>query len=287
MEETYPQIPCAKRCARLNQSLVIYDSPSGDSFEKIIDKEIKGKGNGGIVLQFKGSVSYRISNKETRSDTASLLVIKQWTNITELNFSKDFEGFLFGISECFVDSLLIDYTSSPLWLESEDIVSRDMDQAEIHIFRNYAELLCSIIRNDNYKSCTEVAILLAKAMSYKIMGMFMNVVDKEATSRQEIIAAEFIKLVRKYGSEKRDLEFYADNLCISMKYMSHTVSKITGKKCCDWIADYTISQAKLMLRSSSMSIGQISEIMKFRNQGEFARYFKSKVGVTPTQYRNN
>ena len=208
MEETYPQIPCAKRCARLDQSLVIYDSPSGDSFEKIIDKEIKGKGkgkgNGGIVLLFRGSVSYRISNKETRSDTASLLVIKQWTNITELNFSKDFEGFLFGISESFTDSLLTDFTRSPLWWESEDIVSRDMDQAEIHIFRNYAELLCSIIRNDNYKSCTEVAILIAKAMSYKIMGMFMNVVDKEATSRQEIIAAEFIKLVRKYGSEKRE-----------------------------------------------------------------------------------
>ena len=42
-----------------------------------------------------------------------------------------------------------------------------------------------------------------------------------------------------------------------------------------------------LLNAQCYSIGKIAEMSGFVNTYYFSRVFKSKTGVTPTQYRNN
>ena len=54
----------------------------------------------------------------------------------------------------------------------------------------------------------------------------------------------------------------------------------------DWIRNYILLEAKVMLKSSALNMGQISSHLNFPSQSFFAKFFKNATGMTPKQYRN-
>ncbi|WP_410528153.1 helix-turn-helix domain-containing protein [Sphingobacterium sp. IITKGP-BTPF85] len=48
----------------------------------------------------------------------------------------------------------------------------------------------------------------------------------------------------------------------------------------------TILHAKTLLKSSSLSIKEISNELHFEETSVFCRYFKRAVGISPKTYRN-
>lgn len=94
-----------------------------------------------------------------------------------------------------------------------------------------------------------------------------------------------MSLIHENGTKHRDLEFYADNLCISPKYFSHVVSKVTGCKCLSWIEDFAINKARQLLKSTDLSISQISYELNFAAPSDFCRYFRTRTGISPKSYR--
>ena len=79
--------------------------------------------------------------------------------------------------------------------------------------------------------------------------------------------------------------YFADRLCISPKHLSMVVKKVSGRTASDWIDDYVILQAKQLLRSSSLTIQEVSRELNFSNQSFFGKYFKKHVGMSPSEYR--
>ena len=63
------------------------------------------------------------------------------------------------------------------------------------------------------------------------------------------------------------------------------VKGLTGKSAGAWIDDYVILEAKALLKSTTLTILQVSEALNFANQSFFGKYFKQHTGVSPTQYR--
>ena len=53
----------------------------------------------------------------------------------------------------------------------------------------------------------------------------------------------------------------------------------------DWITDFVILEAKAMLKSRKYTVQQIADALNFANQSFFGKYFKDKVGCSPTQYQ--
>jgi AraC-like DNA-binding protein len=47
------------------------------------------------------------------------------------------------------------------------------------------------------------------------------------------------------------------------------------------------SKAKALLKSTNMTIQQISEELNYPSQSFFGKYFKRIVGVSPSDYRKN
>ena len=135
----------------------------------------------------------------------------------------------------------------------------------------------------------EISWLLAKAFSCKIFGQYANSMEStesvEPSGRKDAIAKKYIKMVQENATQHRDLDFYADQLCITPKYLSHVVSKTTGKKALKWIEDYILVQAMDLLKSSEMTINQVSEQLNFLTQSDFCRFFRKNAGMTPSQYR--
>jgi AraC-like DNA-binding protein len=98
---------------------------------------------------------------------------------------------------------------------------------------------------------------------------------------------QFIGLVAKYHTQYRNVAFYADQLCLTPKYMSKLIKTATGKSAPEWIDAYVILEAKNLLKYSSDTIKQIVFKLNFPNQSVFYKFFKSRTGMTPSEYRNS
>ena len=110
--------------------------------------------------------------------------------------------------------------------------------------------------------------------------------SKYSHTRQEEIFQRFIGEVEKHYRKERSVKFYADLLCISPKYLSTVIYKISQQLAGEWIDAYEILEAKTLLKSGRLTIQQISEQLNFSNQSFFGKYVKGHLGTSPIRYRS-
>lgn len=103
---------------------------------------------------------------------------------------------------------------------------------------------------------------------------------------QNRIHERFINLVQQNFKKERFLDFYAEKLEVSTKHLSRTVKEATGFSAVDWIDRLVILEAKVLLKSTNLSIQQISDELNFTSQSFFGRYFKKHTGRSPKDFRN-
>lgn len=135
-------------------------------------------------------------------------------------------------------------------------------------------------------------IKIAKNLLYALMCEVVQlyqvskVVDNGRTkSRQEEIISQFVELLFKYHKKERSIAFYADKMFLTPKYLSKVIKDITGKPILQWIDEMVIMAAKALLKTSNMTILQISEELNFANASFFGSFFRKRVGMTPVHYR--
>ncbi|MBB1140632.1 helix-turn-helix domain-containing protein [Myroides sp. WP-1] len=100
----------------------------------------------------------------------------------------------------------------------------------------------------------------------------------------EIIDA-FYSLVSTYAHTHRDVQFYADKLHLSSQYLSTFLKQNTGKSTLQWIDHILVLHAKTLLKSTSLTIKEISHELSFADTSVFCRYFKRNTGVSPKVFR--
>ena len=104
-------------------------------------------------------------------------------------------------------------------------------------------------------------------------------------SNADVLSKQFLELVKENFRKERQLKFYADALCITPRYLSRVVKECTGSSAADWIERYVVLEARALLKSTVMTIQQISDELNFPSQTFFGKYFKRRVGMSPKDYR--
>lgn len=77
-----------------------------------------------------------------------------------------------------------------------------------------------------------------------------------------------------------------DELNLSGAYLSDLLKAETGKSAKDHIYKYLIESAKTSLLNSNKSISEIAYSFGFEYPQNFTKLFKSKTGISPSEYRN-
>lgn len=113
-----------------------------------------------------------------------------------------------------------------------------------------------------------------------------TLIHNKSKSKQANIYKSFIKLLNENYSSHRDVQYYADCLDITPKYLSSVVSEYSGKNASSWIDEYVTTKAKTLLRDQRFNINDVSKILNFTSQSFFGRYFKRVTGQSPKQYIN-
>lgn len=107
----------------------------------------------------------------------------------------------------------------------------------------------------------------------------------DSGARAALTYDRFMKLVTEYHSRERGMQFYADKLCLTPKYLSKIVKEASGRSGPEWIDDFVILEAKNLLRYSDESIKEIAYKLNFPSASVFNKFFKAKTGLGPSDYR--
>ena len=105
------------------------------------------------------------------------------------------------------------------------------------------------------------------------------------SGRQQELYTRFIREVQKSYTKERSISYYANVMCVTPKYLSQVVHKVSGRFASDWITDFVILESKALLKSRKYTIQQVADMLNFANQSFFGKYFKSKVGCSPSEYQ--
>lgn len=113
------------------------------------------------------------------------------------------------------------------------------------------------------------------------------------TNLNKDILSEFNKVVRTYYNSENPIENgvlsvkqCAKQLNLSVNYLGDLIKSETGRSAKDQINDYVIEKAKNQLLGSNKSISRIGYSLGFEYPQGFNKLFKSKVGISPSEYRN-
>lgn len=108
-----------------------------------------------------------------------------------------------------------------------------------------------------------------------------------SSHRTKQIFDKFIELVTEHHSTERRMQFYADQMCLSPKYLSKVVCEASGRSGPDWINSFVVLEAKNLLRYSGLTIKEVVFQLNFNSQSVFNKFFKANTGMTPSQYRRS
>ena len=80
------------------------------------------------------------------------------------------------------------------------------------------------------------------------------------------------------------LKKIAEQFHLNPSYISQLIRSETGLTYTQYLTELRITKAKELLRTSSLTLAEISEAVGFNDYFYFIKKFKKEVGVTPGKY---
>ncbi len=109
--------------------------------------------------------------------------------------------------------------------------------------------------------------------------------DEVKSYRVRELFNRFMMLLEKDYKISRDVNYYAEQMNISSKYLTNIVNQVTGHTPKTIIDQYVILQIKMHLKRTTQSIKEMAWEFHFADVSFFCRYFKKHTGLTPQQIR--
>ena len=110
--------------------------------------------------------------------------------------------------------------------------------------------------------------------------------QQEATpSREEMYFQEFLNLLVHHYKTQHQVDFYADKIAISTRYLTQIVKRLSGQTVSEYIFQLVYSEARQLLRQPNLSIQEIALQLNFSDQSAFGKFFKRNSGSSPLEFR--
>ncbi len=162
-----------------------------------------------------------------------------------------------------------------------------MTEMEKEILFGYYNLIIQRIQNPDQMFFKGILHSLLSAFLMEVVGILMHGAEETepTTVHGEQIVKLFVQMVNESNGRERRVDYYAEKLNITPKYLSTLVSTVLRRTPTDIIRITTMREIERLLHYSDNSIKQISNIMNFPNTSFFGKYFKKNSGMTPMAFR--
>lgn len=165
----------------------------------------------------------------------------------------------------------------------------NLNEEHATVFREMAELMikASNTRPSLLNSSSMVHILNMLHTSYANYVQAHQAEREQTNDRRAEIYYEYNDLVMKHYREWHHVSQYAEAMRLTLPHVCSTVKAYSGKTAGDMITDAILTDAKAQLKISNVQVKEIAFSLGFENVAFFNRFFKSRTGLTPKEYRGN
>lgn len=243
-----------------------------------------------VLFCLQGELHVRISLKEYTLRPDMFCVIITGMIFEVLSISNDFRGFMIATRTNFmpVTEKTTQVMSFYKCLQSRHCFV--LEEKEVMAFVGVYHSIKATLQELDHPYRIPMLQSYVQILYYRMLPIVLKEEEsrsKYSHTRQEEIFQHFIGEVEKHYRKERSVKFYADLLCISPKYLSTVIYKISQQLAGEWIDAYVILEAKTLLKSGRLTIQQISEQLNFSNQSFFGKFFKRCAGMSPKEYINS
>mgnify|MGYP000839655479 FL=1 len=244
-----------------------------------------------IGVGTEGETSLTSNLQEFRLKKDSLFIFSP-KHILQVQSNNRFKAHLIVIAPDFLKRINIDTKRMmPLFLQFSSLPCMELTHAESQSLRSFISMVEQELKGSETDFSSEIIGGLIAATIYKVGDILTHYltehpeVDSPIHNRAEEYFRQFTELLGEHYKHERSVGFYARQLCITPKYLTTLIKRISGQSVSEWIDNYVILEAKTLLKYSTMSIQEIAYYLNFPNQSFFGSYFKRNTGMSPSQYK--
>lgn len=243
----------------------------------------------GVGTEGETSVSFNLHEFRLKKDSMFIFTPK---NILQVNSQQYFKADVIAISPDFMRRINIDIKNMmPLFLKFVENPTLALTPEESRSMRGMIAQIERETRGPETHFSFDIVSGLIAATIYKVGDIMYHYLaehpeeQNNSHNHAEEYFKQFTHLLGEHFREERSVGFYARQLCITPKYLTTLIKRISGQSVSEWIDNYVILEAKTLLKYSTMSIQEIAYYLNFPNQSFFGSYFKRNTGMSPSQYK--
>ena len=244
-------------------------------------------------LQGSFRMDVNLRSYDIHPDSIFINVPGNITKITDVRTDRlsDYNFIFVLVSRSFMQNIRFDFSKSfqdSIRILQTPVITLNPHQREIA--EDYLRLALKILHAP-VTNRKEVIGTLISSLTYMAADVWQTAfasapaVQTGTPDRLTLLFDRFIALVSEHCTRHRTVGFYAEQLCLTPKYLSKLIREVSGRSAPDWIDSFVILEAKNLLKYSDISIKEVVYKLNFPNPSVFHAFFKARTGLTPTEYR--
>ena len=215
------------------------------------------------------------------------LLIERKTVIDNVKHSENFRCRICAISTdvgfSFINKNLM---QSVMHLLANPVIKMEKD--DIELFVKYYDLLEFKMEHPEMNFGRETMRDIIRCFAYDLLSNIhkhLKSEDDDSQRQGDRIFRQFMLLLADNTNVNRSVKSYADELCVSPKYLTSVCRKHSDYTASELIATSVMSRIKQLLLYSDLSIKEIAGEMGFQNLSFFGKYVRKHLGLSPNHYR--
>lgn len=124
-----------------------------------------------------------------------------------------------------------------------------------------------------------------------LLALFLEIKPYQVTEKKNASAAaagitqRYKEALTKHIYEYQKVSDYARLLSVSPNHLNRCVRGTLGRSAKDVLFEILLLEIKVLLKQTTLSISEIAYKLSKKDPSDFTRFFKSKTGMTPKEYR--
>ena len=250
-----------------------------------------------VVICTSGKAQAQMNGIQMEVHKNQIAIIPQNVTVTDVMISPDFDLKGLFLTNRILRSFLnekISIWNDMMYIHRQHIVT--MDEDEILFYTHFYDMLTlAIERGKENPYHTEIIQALLRSAILGLCGTMKWMLspgnqlstDHNPLSTSDSYFQRFLDLLHASDVKHRTVEAYANDLCISPKYLTTICKKNSGKTANEWIKEHVLEDIRYYLKQTDLSMKQICDRLGFPNPSFFGKFVKDHFGMTPMEFRKS
>jgi len=244
-----------------------------------------------IIICTRGKVQAQMNGNTIRLQKNQVAIVPEKITVTEVMVSPDFDMKAMFLTNRILQSFLrekMNIWNDMMYIHRLHILT--MEDGDLLFYTHFYEMLSlSIIRGKDKLFRTEVIQSLLRSAILALCGEMKQRMSTTVTEghpyKNSIHFQKFLDLLHNGDTKRQTVEYYANKLYITPKYLTAICKKQSGKTATEWIREQVLENIRYYLKQTDLPIKQLSDKLGFTNPSFFGKYVKEHFGMTPIQFR--